>query len=103
MFYRKENDYEGEGARLYRSTDEIRRDMLRISRSIDNANEMLNSRSILAEMMEAMALKEPGKFIPELEIIVEEAGATLRRLGELNESLNLLAKELSDTRWAEQP
>ena len=102
MFYTGKNNYEGESVRLYRSTEEIKRDIADIRKRIDKANEMLNARNILTEMMEAMALGEPRKFLPELEQIVADANVTLGDLTQLNDSLTLLAAELRDTAWAEQ-
>ena len=91
------NIYEGMPARLYRSPCEIRRDMSKISKQINEADEMLSVHNILVEMLAECAHGEPAAWIPELEEIVADARDSLERLKRLNLSLNELSAELEET------
>ena len=67
------NVNEGAPARLYRAPSEIRRDMIGISRTIRENEEMLSVHNLLIEMIPEWAEKSPEDWIPELEEIVAEA------------------------------
>ena len=100
MFFRNSSTYEGEPARLYRSPDAIRKDILDIKTQIETVNLKFNVRSILASMMEECVAGDPHKCIPALADIVDSAEKSLETLKSLDESLELLFEELEDTKWA---
>ena len=78
---------------LYRDVDTIRRDIRSISNKIDEANEMLNIREMLAEFMDLSA----DELVTKAEILSElfQFGIdTLHGLKELNNSLDELKCEL---------
>lgn len=98
MFYVRSDSYEGTPAQLYRRPEEIRRDMDAIRKSIESIMERLNSRSIMADEITALAEREGGRWIPELERIVSDAVSSLSALSELRRALDELCLELEDTR-----
>ena len=100
VFLRSYSTYEGEPVRLYRTTEEIGRDIRSIKEKISEVNSMLNIRNVLTEAMAAYAESEPEMWIPELRVIVDEADDTLGVLRKLRGSLDLLKAELEDAKWA---
>ena len=100
MFFRNYSTYEGESARLYRSPEKIREDILDIKTRIALVNSRLNIRNVLTAMLDECAKGEPEKWIPALSAIVSEAEDTLDSLKSLRESLDILGEELEDTKWA---
>ena len=100
MFFRNYSTYEGEPARLYRSPEKIREDILDIKTRIALVNSRLNIRNVLTAMLDECAKGEPEKWIPALSAIVSEAEDTLDSLKSLRESLDILGEELEDTKWA---
>ena len=100
VFRSNYSTYEGEAPRLYRTTEEIRRDIKDIKARIAEANAMLNVRNMLTEVIAEYAEASPERWVPELRALVEDAEETLAGLGGLCESLDMLKCELEDTRWA---
>lgn len=100
MFFRNYSTYEGEPARLYRSPDEIREDIIEIKRKIEAVNSRLNTRDVLSGIMDKCVDEDPEKWIPLLMKIADEAEESLSYLKSLKESLDLLGEELEDTLWA---
>lgn len=100
MFFRNYSTYEGEPGRLYRSPERIREDILDIKTKITTVNSRLNVREVLTTMIDECAKGEPEVWIPALAAIVSDAEETLDRLKSLRESLDVLAEELEDTKWA---
>jgi seryl-tRNA synthetase len=100
VFFSNYSSYEGEPARLYRSPERIREDILDIKTKIETVKGMLNVRNILTEVIDEYAKGEPEKWIPALSEIVAEAEDTLDRLKKLREDLDMLSEELEDTVWA---
>lgn len=100
LFFSGGSPYEGEMPRLYRTTDEIGRDIKQIKNRIGEVYSMLNIRHILTEAMAAYAEAEPERWIPELRSLVEEADDTLTLLNTLREGLDVLKAELEDAGWA---
>ena len=90
------NSYEGTPPRLYRSPDEIRRDMRSIIEEITEKEEMLSVHNLLLEMIPSWAEESPQRWIPELETMVAEACEALDTIKRLKETLELLALELED-------
>jgi hypothetical protein len=91
--YRTENLYEGEPAYLYRSPSAIKNDIREITLKIKEAEDMLNIRSLLMDMLSAAAEQSPKKWIPEIEEVVAEAAETLAELRALKDSLDELYSE----------
>lgn len=100
VFARGYSTYEGEMPRLYRTTDEIGRDIRSIKTKITEVYSMLNIRNVLTEAIAAYAESEPEMWIPELRNLVDEADDTLGALRTLRESLDILKAELEDAKWA---
>ncbi len=94
------NEYEGIPPRLYRSPEEIRREMGDISKRIRAADEQLNLRNMLMSVMAELADAEPRRWIPELEEALAEAKDALEDLSHLERTLEELSAELSELRWA---
>lgn len=86
--------------RLYRTAEEIGRDIKGIKARITEVYSMLNIRNLLTEAIAAYAESEPELWIPELRDIVDEADDTLTALCELRDGLDVLKAELEDARWA---
>ena len=89
---------EGMPPRLYRSTSEIHRDIIRISARIRENEEMLSVHNLLIEMIPTWAEQSPERWIPELEATVAEAGEALENLKRLQEALEELKHELEEVR-----
>lgn len=92
------NCYEGLPPRLYRSPREIKNDISRIKKEIDEASDMLSIRHILMEMISECADKEPERWISELSELVDEAAESLRRLSTLKDALVELEEELEEVK-----
>ena len=98
--YRNYDSVGGMPARLYRSLGEIRSDMRRIGEDIREANEQLNLRSLLTELLDSSRKLKPEQLVFDLEEAVEAARGALSRLSELKDELYALEEELTDTRCA---
>lgn len=98
--YKTIDCYEGEPAMLYRSAVAIKNDIRRVAIKIKEAQSMLNVRSLLMDMLTAAAEREPEKWIPEIEDVVNEAAESLRELASLKESLDELLDEWREARCA---
>ena len=96
--FRDEN--EGIPARLYRSPDEIRRDIAEISKKIREADEQLTVRNVLMSVISEFADAEPERWIPEFEETLAEAKEAMERLTRLEDTLEELSVELREARWA---
>ena len=91
---------QGEAARLYRSPADIRRDMSEISARIKSASDMLNTRSMLMDIIEQSKGKSLERFLIELEDMIGGTRDSLRELSDMRDMLCDLAQELEDARWA---
>ncbi len=100
MFFRNYSDYEGERARLYRSPDKIREDIVDIQNKIRSVDSMLDIRNMLTYMIENYANDRPDMWIPALKEVAKEAEDTLDGLVNLKETLEALSVELEDAKWA---
>ena len=89
--------YEGTPPRLYRSPEEINRDIRDLRGRIESLNGMLNPRNIINEMLSECASGNACDWVSALRAIVDDAEQTLESLNELNESLDGLTKELKET------
>ena len=100
VYSRGYSNYEGEAPRLYRTTDEIGRDIQSIKQRISEVYSMLNVRNMLTEAISAYAESEPELWIPQLRNLVDEADSTLDALTALRDGLDTLKAELEDAKWA---
>ena len=98
MFFTNYSTYEGEPVRLYRTPEEIGRDIGFIKNKIEKTQEMLNIRSIISDMIAVCAEGDPERWIPELKRAVCDAEETLEMLTDMKNSLDMLEGELEDTR-----
>ena len=96
--YRSYDMENGLPPRIYRSVDEIRRDISRINERIDETNDMLNIRSLLLDMLIGDGRTPPEELIPELELAIDDAKRALLSLSEFKEELSLLEEELNETK-----
>lgn len=96
--YTLANNVEGTPARLYRSPSEIRADIERISRQIEEITDMLSVHNLLMEMIPIWAEEAPEDWIPELEETLDEATDALEALKELKDGLEELHYELEDAK-----
>ena len=92
------NEREERVPRLYRSPDEIRRDIRTVLRKIKESEEMLSVRNILLEVISEWSEAEPERWMDELEETLAEARESLLRLNELKEGLEELREELRESR-----
>lgn len=97
------NTYDGMPPRLYRSPEEIRRDMMKISLRIKENEEMLSVHNLLIEMIPTWADQAPEKWIPELEATVAEAQEALDNLKRLQYALEELSRELEEVKCMMSP
>ena len=89
--------YEGTPARLYRAPDEIRRDIRKVRREIEEINDQVSIRELLMEILSGCAPDDPERCIPELREILDAAEESLEELRKLSESLVFLEEELRET------
>ena len=97
--YRGEDLRCGLPPRIYRTPEEIRHDIFLINEKIEEANSMLNIRSLLIDLLVGENSDNPKKLIPDLEDAIREARRALESLGELNEELLLLEEEIGEAEW----
>ena len=94
------NDYEG--ARLYRSPDEIRRDITDIALCIERADMRLSIHEIMMHLAERSLLEggEGAKSLALVEDSVTKARTAIRRMERLCKAMNDLIYELEEAKWA---
>ena len=97
--YRECDTKNGIPARLDRTPEEIRREMVLIKERIEETNSMLNIREILLNILSREKEEPKEDIIGELECAVDEARCALLTLQELWEELDRLGEELSEVRW----
>lgn len=94
------DSYEGEGVHIYRSLSEIRSDIEDVRADIEEINSIFNIRSMLIDLLEDEARREPSEWLPELCELVSGAEEGLRELSVLKAALTELNEELIYTRDA---
>ena len=92
------DNVEGMPPRLYRSPNQILRDIDYVSIRIADISDMLSIHNLLIEMIPEWSESEPEKWIPELEELLDEANEALDTLKELKERLEGLKLEFEDVR-----
>lgn len=90
----------GEGVRVYRSIDEIREDIMRVSRGVREIYGMLNIRDMLVDMIIEYSEERPERWIEALEGLLSEADSLLLRAKELEATLSELSAELDEAKCA---
>lgn len=88
----------GEGVRVYRSAEEIRLDIERVSRGVNEIYSMLNIRNLLVEMLTEYSEELPERWIGALEEVLSEAEALLERARRLEQTLSELSRELDEVK-----
>ena len=100
MFFRNYSSYEGEPARLYRSPNDIKRDIFEIKTKIETLTAKVNVRDALSHLIDEFAQAEAAHWITLLSDMVANTEASLSQLKALREDLDTLGEELEDTKWA---
>ena len=94
-------DFEnGEGIRVYRSVDEIRADIRRVSHKVNEIYGMLNIRDMLVDMIIEYSEESPERWIGALEGVLSEAESLLSHVKLLEETLGELSAELDEAKCA---
>ena len=100
MFFRNYSSYEGEPARLYRSPNDIKRDIFEIKTKIETLTAKINVRDVISHLIDEFAQADAAHWIALLSDIVANTEASLSQLKALREDLDTLSEELEDTKWA---
>ncbi|MBQ2793412.1 MAG: hypothetical protein IJF05_01785 [Clostridia bacterium] len=100
VFYTQASSYEGEPVRLYRSPEEIRKDISEINRKIKDMDGKINARLLLTGLFTRLCEDGARDYLPELRVAISEAEEMLNALSELCTQLGDLKRELEDTVWA---
>ncbi len=96
--YRSFDFENGLPPRIYRSPEEIKRDISAINIRIAETEEMLNLRAMLVDIVSDAELGSPEELIPTLESAVAEAREALDSMRTLEEELTELRRELFEVR-----
>ena len=97
MYRGYDNEF-GLAPRIYRTPEEIRRDISEAKRAIEKINLGLNIRSLMLEMLSDDENLAPGEAVRGLENILSEAEEALYELSKLNDELSLLEEELYEVK-----
>lgn len=100
LYYVCADTSEGRPPRLYRSVEEIRRDIGRIKRELTESDEMINVRNILSELISELENNEADKWQSSVERLIEDAHDAMIMLMKLKDKLDMLNSELEETRCA---
>ena len=99
VMYIRERAYEGIPGRLYRSTEEISRDIRIIEEKIRETEAKLSVHSIIDGLMESRDKMIDESILENLSSIIGNAERSLFHLERLREGMNYLEEELSEVRW----
>ncbi len=91
--YRAFDDENGYPPRFYRSPEEIRQDILGISKRISEVNEELNIRELLSVAVEECCEENIAKRAEALSELLQFSLEALSELSELNDTLETLKEE----------
>ena len=100
LYYVGADISEGRPPRLYRSVEEIRRDIGRIKSELTESDEMINVRNILSELISELESNEADKWQSSVERLIEDAQDAMIMLTKLKDKLDMLNCELEETRCA---
>ncbi len=89
---------EGSPTCLYRMPSEIRLEMERVNKRINELSAATNIRNMLTEILACSAANSADECISELEDVINEAKEGLSELGRLKSVLEILSDELDETR-----
>ena len=84
--------------RIYRDAQEIKRDIAIINDRIEEANSMLDIRSLIIDILVSDNKDNPEILIFDLEDAIKEAKSALELLKSLNEELLMLEDEILEVR-----
>ena len=96
--YRSYDNAFGTPPRIYRTPDEIRRDIKGVRGAINEMNSRLNIRELLFEIITDEETIPPEEVVQTLESLLAEAEDALSKLRELRAELSLLEEELYEVR-----
>ena len=97
--YRTYDMVNGIPPRIYRTPDEVRRDIDEISAKIKAANLRLNLRALVVDILSGERGGAPEALIVELESAIGEAREALSELKSLQDELSALEEELGELKW----
>ena len=95
--YRSYDDVNGMPPRIYRSSEEIKRDIRGVSERISEINEMLNIRELLSEFVFEQSDLSTPKLQDKLSELLSYALEALDELRELSNTLDELKAELIES------
>lgn len=100
MYVRYDRSY-GMPNTIYRSISEIRTDIAAVREKINTINDGMDLRTLLMDVMtDERGVNDPDFWIPELTRIIDDAERSKVRLVTLEEEMNILREELTQTQWA---
>ena len=97
--YRTFDMVNGLPPRIYRSPNEVRRDMDEICAKIKETNLRLNLRALVIDLISSEDCDEPGTLIAEIESAAEDAREALTELRNLEIELTALEYEMGELKW----
>ena len=97
--YRTFDMVNGIPPRIYRSPNEIRRDIDEISAKIKETNLRMNLRALVLDIISSDRGEEPANLISELESAIDEAREALSELKNLENELTALEYEMEEIKW----
>ena len=95
--YRSYDRINGIEPRIYRSPAQIREDMLDICARISRANEMMNVRNIISEIVISAEDGEIRRQIDAVSELLLSAEKMLSELSDFENSLDMLSEELRES------
>ena len=100
MYVRYDKSY-GMPNTIYRSISDIRSDIEAVSERINTINKGMDLRTLLMDVMtDERGSVDPDFWIPELSRIIDDAERSKVHLVTLEEEMNILREELTQTQWA---
>ena len=97
--YRTFDMVNGLPPRIYRSPNEVRRDMDEICAKIKETNLRLNLRALVIDLISSEDCDELGTLIAEIESAAEDAREALTELRNLENELTALEYEMGELKW----
>ena len=98
LYYVSADETDARPPRLYRSIEEIRRDIGRIKSDLYESEAMLNVRGLLSELIYDLDSGDEVKWQSSLERLMCEAEEAIRTLNRLQSKLDMLNRELEEAR-----
>ncbi len=98
LYYVSADEREARPPRLYRSIEEISRDIGRIKNDLYESETMLNVRGLLTEFICDLDSGDEVRWQSSLERLICEAEEAIRTLNRLQSKLDMLNRELEEAR-----